>query len=303
MDYDKFDYPQLVGYPNAFVQRDKHATMSHPVTWELNTYLKPLVDALSRLRPSWKFVATRAGSNVSGVSTTDVRQCRTMIVYDGNNENLGIIDAGHTYRNGDSLLVYLYDTKRLNAKRQRGSWTQTSKLDVAIKGITKNFTPKNPTELLNEKISTLTNVLGGIRSRTGRAFNNDFQAIQSALPNFVMKHWGTISQMLRDDGIPVSEELPTLYAHMQSGVKAYEAAGNWRGALIYMRGSDYVVARKSSAMERDTTVTIIGRDELPDNYKRNLGLLKLSEVGVAIDDVGIRADADTYFVIDKEPAE
>ena len=300
MNYDHYDYIPVKEYPNVLLSRPKgqQGLGSPPFEYMLSEPMKPMVDKLTKLRPLWAFVVVSAGIMVnSSASTSNLRYVRRLQVWQSN-ELLGSIDIGTSYRGGNPTIVYQYDNDRLSARRQRGAWTQSSKLDVAVKGILKSFTPKNVAELLSAKMRMMGNAISTNSSRASREFNQDFNTISHAMPKFVMNNWDVMSEMLRGSGIGVSNDLPELFAEKKAKLDMYEAFNSSGGGVVVLtRGADYIVAERNRDGDQ---VQVFSSDTLPASIKRNLGLLKLAQNEQAVNGVGLRLDENSYFVMTKE---
>jgi hypothetical protein len=294
MDYNNYEYIELHGYKNVFRREHKSMVNPHVAVSVLHPILVPFVDALIEKRPKWKFVATNRAGTVRLDDGTTVFSYSFLKVYE-NNETIGEIDYSYTYRKDESQTSYAYDNERLAAKRQRGSWTKTTKLDKAVKDVLKAFRPKDTTEIVRERMK----IVGGTVSHTvqmeTRNFTFQYGKLSDQIPNFVMANWEMLSPMMLEAGLQFDPTLPELYETAQTAKAMGASIGQDGGGLsIIVRPNDYLVVRTSGDVEIKTS------EELPPEVRRKLGMLKLTEVKQYIPDMGIRCAEDTYFITGKD---
>jgi len=294
MDYNNYEYIELVGYKNVF--RREHKSMVNPNAQPavLHPILVPFIDALIEKRPKWKFVATQRQGMVRLDDGTPAPSYSFLKVYDSN-EILGEIDFSYTYRNNESQTSYAYDNERLAAKRQRGSWTKTTKLDKAVKDVLKAFRPKDTTEIVRDRMKLVGSTVNNTVDAEARNFGFAYGRLNGQMTNFVMSNWAMLSSMMLEAGLQFDPTLPELYEAAEVAKAMGESIGqNGSGLSIIVRPNDYLVVRTSGDVEIKTS------EELPPEVRRKLGMLKLTEVKQYIPDMGIRCAEDTYFITGKD---
>jgi hypothetical protein len=251
----------------------------------------PLIEELCKHRPQWTFKSANVSLN------TDVVAAHHFDVYE-NGQSLGEISVESGYRvDIGSVTYYRYDNPRLAHKRQRGIWTKTSKLDLAVKNILKAFHAKTLAETIVE-VERQIEVKLNENTRTANAdFDSGFRRMGAFITGYVMKHWDTIAPELKARGAPVPDDLPERLAVRNEAEATELAYRDKEGFTVITRGSDYIMVR-GFGDERETEVK--SSEQLTDNIRRNLGFLKLSEGSRIIPNVGVRLNDSTFFVIDKE---
>ena len=290
MNYERYDYLPLNGYKNVFCQIQKVHNTSTDSLNVLHNNLVPYVEELMRLKPHWKFVASRMGGAVVGPDGTRGFAWGYVNIFE-NNEHIGEIDVAYAYRNGETILNYCYDNHRLSAKRQRGGWTKTSKLPKAVKEVVKSFRPRDMTEHVNERMRAVGNLVSTIHTLKWREFNAAFLNIQKQTPHFVMRYWDQLKPLIDEYGTTYSPDLPELYGkakgteHMLSDEKTL---------TIIVRGNEYIVVRTDGGDHKSTIMT---SEELSAEVRGKLGMLKLSDVKHYVHNVGVRCAEDTYFIL------
>lgn len=290
MNYERYDYLPLKGYNNVCCQIQKvHNTSTNSLN-VLHSNLVPYVEELMRLKPHWKFVASRmAGPAVDSDGTRGFAWSYVNIFE--NNEHIGEIDISYTYRNGETILNYCYDNHRLSAKRQRGGWTKTSKLPKAVKEVVKSFRPRDTTEQVNKRMQAVSSIISTTHSSKWREFNLAFVNIQKQTPHFVMRYWDQLKPLFDEYGTPYSPNLPDIYSEAKG---AEHLLSDEKTLTIIVRGNEYIVVRTDGG---DHTSTIVTSEELSAEVRGKLGMLKLSDVKQYVPNVGIRCAEDTYFIL------
>lgn len=300
MNYEGYKYFELDGYKNVY--RREYQAQSNPYQGPavLTPKLAPLVDAILTQRPKWKFVARQRQGTVLQDDGTNTPAYGTLQVYTENDEILGELDTTYTYRGNESQLNYCYDNERLSAKRQRGSWTRSTKLDKAVKDVLKDFRPKNTNEIVRERMSLAGSVVGQVVAEAQKKFMDPYSKLNRQMTNFVMYNWAMLSPMFTAAGIEFDPELPEVYAE---AMKAKEMGESYRpdggGVTIIVRPSDYLVVRNTGKDDK-TDVQIKAPEELPAEVRRKLGILKLTELRQYVPDMGVHCAKDTYFITGKD---
>jgi hypothetical protein len=197
-----------------------------------------------------------------------------------------------------SVTYYRFDNPRLSRKRQRGIWSKTSKLDLAVKSILKAFHGKTLDESIIEYEQAITTKLSGNTHLVNREFDTGYRRISPFITQYVMNNWDVIAPELKAMGAPVPEDLFERLADRNEAEAVELAYRNKEGFTIITRGSDYVMVH-GFGDERETEVK--SSEQLTDNIRRNLGFLKLREGSAIIPNVGVRLNDHAFFVMDKEP--
>ena len=281
-DYKK--YP-IEGFPNAFVLRMPH---DHKPT---DRYV---ITELTSKRPTWEFIGTSLTRNSEGNITSN-----QFDVYE-KGERLGDITTGWTNRRGGPAEAdYRYDTPRLEKDRQRGSWTKTTDLDKAVKGILKAFTPKTLTERIETAEQAVASLARNAASRYVNGFNTIWRNSAFELMDYVVDNWDDIAEgMVARGHDPLPDEARDIYLKARGANRMLKTYNEDEGALVLIRGNDYIVVRGSGSTQ---TTEIMSSEQLPPIVRRNIGILKLHGAGMVFD-AGMREGDDTYYVYTKETA-
>jgi hypothetical protein len=299
MNYDGYTYTELDGYKNVYRREYKAQNNPYQGPAVLAPKLAPFVDAILAQRPKWKFVARQRAGTVLQDDGTNTPAFGTLQVYTENDEILGELDTTYTYRGGESQLTYTYDNERLSDKRQRGSWSKSTKLDKAVKDVLKNFRPKNTNEIVRERMSLAGSVVGQTAAEAQKKFMNPYSKLNQQMTNFVMYNWATLSPMFTKAGLEFDPELPELYAAAMKAKEMKESFAPDGGVTIIVRPSDYLVVRNTGVDDK-YDVQIKAPEELPAEVRRKLGILKLTELRQYVPDMGVHCAKNTYFITGKD---
>jgi hypothetical protein len=300
INYDGYTYTELDGYKTVYRREYKAQGNPYQGPAVLAPKIAPFVDEILTHRPKWKFVCRQRAGVVTQDDGSQIPAYGSLQVYSENDELLGELDTTYTYRNSESQLNYCYDNERLSDKRQRGSWTRSTKLDKAVKDVLKNFRPKNTNEIVRERIALVGSVVGQTASEAHKKFMNPYSKLNQQMTNFVMYNWATLSPMFTKAGLEFDPDLPEIYA---AAMKAKEMKESFfpdgGGVTIIVRPSDYLVVRNTGVDDK-TDVQIKAPEELPAEVRRKLGILKLTELRQYVPDMGVHCAKDTYFITGKD---
>lgn len=278
------------GYANVYFVREE-ANIQPNTRFLAHKYMVPFLDRLVRLRPKWVFKTHRG--TIANNSHGGIDLIATYFDVFQGDEMLGEIGVNTTARTGEVKADYLYDTERLRDGRQRGSWNKTTKMDKAVKSILKAFYPKTVGERVEEGREAVASKLNANVSRKFHQFNDLFRSLGSELTHFIMDNWEEMEPRLRAAGACVREGTLNAFEEWKTMQSLQEARSEGRGYDIIIRGSDYIM---SSVVDGDVKVDIKSTEQLPESIRRDLGLLKLTDVGTILPEIGLRQSSNTYFV-------
>ena len=278
------------GYTNVYIVRDDTRTAA-TATFHVHPESKAFIDALVAARPRWVFKSSRSNP-LDKITTIAARSFD--VFQDG--VRVGDITTTTTHRTGDPMTDYCWDNDRLQAKRLRGAWSKSTKMDVAVKNILKAFYAKTSEETIHEKEAALYTRLSRNAYDVGHTYNQKIKLLQPNLTKFLMDNWAELTPRLREAGADVDDALPKLFQEWTELEYVTAAYNTDKGCTIHVRGSDYIVVRGRG---EERQVEVKASEELPEIVRRNLGLLKLSEIGITVPNIGLRESDSTFFVMDR----
>ena len=289
----KYNYLELDGHKNIVAEYPKDRNPPEDTMFKPHPVLLEVFDKLMRQRPTWQFKA-ELPHNYQVVTNPYVLKC--FDVYDGN-EHLGDTAFWHDYT-GKTDGHITFDNHRLQAKRERGGASYSSKVDVAAKRILKAFHTKTRKERGKDAFEKVKGAVAQSINTSAFEFNRKYRPLQDHLTAFLMDNWVEASKYLESKGItPVDETVPDLYRTMKNFEAFRTSVQDATGVTVQAEGNDYLVTREYSD---DRKVEVMTNATLPDGIKAGLGMLKLLEPGSSIADIGMRVDQHTFFVLYKE---
>ena len=253
----------------------------------INPDIEPLLNKLTKERPTWRFKATaRAypGSSPLKLSRFSIYDC---------DEELGEVWLEHHWRSEE--VRFFFTNFRLDKARRRHMPNYTTKIDVAAKKIVKAFHMKTPKERAAEAMEAVRTAVSNLHNETTWPLRKAKNAIEADLYNYAARNWDELKHILSPDAQKI--DLPGL---MQSFVDTYEmakAASGGEGANVRIEpNGTYLVSRP----ENDSFDVVSYTDAtLPDHLRGALGLLKMLDDKASVAGLGLRINRNLYFVMDK----
>jgi hypothetical protein len=243
--------------------------------------MTPYLIALATKKPNWKFVGVQ-GWHIPHDEVGKTYEAYKFNVWEGKSK-LGKI---YTDRGRARKTTYYAENNRITQKRDRGSAMFTTSITKAVKNVCKEFYPATTTEIMASAISKAQGVMQDIYGDKIRAFDNRVTRILRGLEPYLLDNWETMSVIAAKECPKEVSELPLAMEEKYIAETIKDAFNNSRGTIVALHGSEYVTAH-------GTYTT----DTLPVHIKQGVGMLKLVEAGQCIRDVGVKVDADTFFVI------
>jgi hypothetical protein len=243
--------------------------------------MTPYLLALATKKPNWRFVGVQ-GWHIPHDEVGKTYEAYKFNVWEGKSK-LGKI---YTDRGRARKTTYYAENNRITQKRDRGSAMFTTSITKAVKNVCKEFYPATTTEIMASAISKAQGVMQDIYGDKIRAFDNRVTRILRGLEPYLLDNWETMSVIAAKECPKEVSELPLAMEEKYIAETIKDAFNNSRGTIVALHGSEYVTAH-------GTYTT----DTLPVHIKQGVGMLKLVEAGQCIRDVGVKVDADTFFVI------
>ena len=263
----------------------------------ISEHIQPLIEKLALKRPEWKFAASYGSFHSRDDADLIIDfEVRDFQVFD-KREVLGVVELG-SYSYKTKLHNFNIGNHRTSQALSRATSFKTSNIDKAVKLVLKHFGAKDDRELYDQAY------MNGVEklSSQAREKNNMVRRLWSnsddAAFAFIIGHWDKFLMSITDvrdrqslSKLPEIQEeallLNTLYKTGTSpGGDAY---------TICQQGDYYLMTNNGGVLEKKSG------DELPNNVRHKLGVLKLVKDGQAVSDIGFRANETTFMVFkDKE---
>jgi len=212
-------------------------------------------------------------------------------IYDGD-ESLGELWVERDWR-AESTYRFCFDNFRLKKTKKRTSYT--TKPTEAVKRIVKAFHLKTPSERASEAFGEMSRAVGEVAHAPSMALHRVKTNLQRVLFDYACHHWDEVKTY---PAIDATLDLPTLVQSEREASQAGKTFGSSGGVVVCVEANgSYLVSRRSDAGFK---VEVLQDSTLSDHLRGSLGLLKLLDDKNYIPDVGVRASARLYFVIDKQ---
>lgn len=257
---------------------------------KVHPFMVPLLKVLQIKRPNWEFVATGAGStNYDGNNDAAVLHS-DFDIYD-NGEKLASLTREH--RNGP---VYSVKSHRISAARQRGTWKFSKNLKDITGVILKNVYPSTITEIADRQYRASTSAANGASYKARNEYTRIVSKLSEPALRFLTPQWDAFMAVSdKDPGVAAAKE--KLFAAHDDAQASKAFMGITPHWMVVERPRDVIV--KPSPDKPAYTCSL---ESLPDQVKMALGLLKMADKDMIINDIGIRTDTDTFYILYDEEA-
>jgi hypothetical protein len=281
MDDIKNEYFYPMGGTSVVLEFNKNwVSYGKEGTAVVHPTMARFIDALRVKRPTWRFKSTER------VYDNERQELRNFDVYDGD-EQLGRVWTERHWRTGEDR--YCLNNHRVEASRQRGSGSFSTKVAVATKKVLDSFGVKSLDELAVDAAKKITGVLNNVYSNTSFTYSSSKQKAMKALATYIEDNWDTLKSYTTGcDHIDLRE----LREQHEAVSKAYHSLTNDGAATLFMHGDRMVMQR------HDKPSSVVTFDQLTEKQRANLGMLKLMEDKAFVAGVGMRVDSETFFLLD-----
>jgi hypothetical protein len=275
------DYFYPMGNKSVVLERQRSwHTNDKEGTAVVHPSMARFIDALRVKRPTWRFKSTER------VYGSEGQELRNFDVYDGD-EQLGRVWTECHWRTGEDR--YCLNNHRIEASKQRGHGSFSTKVGVATKKVLDSFGVKSLNEQAVDAQKVMVNVITNICSDHGYKFLTAKKKATNALTDYIVDNWEQLRVHAGADG---NADLPTLrdtYAESSAVLDSYNGTG---GTMLVTCGEQFLVWRNTSE------AALVGFDALTDKQRAGLGILKLVENKTLISNIGVRVDTDKFFLLD-----
>ena len=239
------------------------------------------IDALRVKRPTWRFKSTER------VYDVERQELRNFDVYDGD-EQLGRVWTERHWRTGEDR--YCLNNHRIEAAKQRGHGSFSTKVAVATKKVLDSFGVKSLKEQAVDAHKVMHGVVSGIASEHSYKFSMAHRKATSALDTYIVDNW---EQLRAHAGNAGHADLPALRDTRNESSAVLDTFTRSGGTMLVTCGERFLVWRSN-----DTEAKLVGFDALTDKQRAGLGILKLVENKTLISSIGVRVDTDKFFLLD-----
>ena len=258
-----------------------------PIRPYLRHGMLELLEALAAKRPLWRFVG--AGFVSSGFLTT-------FNVFDGE-EKLGKLDhtLNYNYRVSSTKRVdeFKIYNDRINSKLDRKDHKTTTKLDIAISTVLKEFGIKTTGELINDAKQHLTRLSSELSMATERKRTNAEWDLRSSIVKDLEATPEAYAHHVWYEGLG-KRFLTAAMEHQDINKLKLNITNMENGKIVIQRDDTYIVVDNvnSSSYTHQT---------LPFDIRSKLGMLKLVDPETYVEGVGVKTkDTNFYYITNNE---
>lgn len=253
---------------------------------KVHPFMVPLITELSKKRPLWTFVSHKRGTHSHPSDPNAYFVCHFDVRV--GDETIGQINRDVPWR--DPTGSYEFDSRQLRAKRTRGTSNKTKDLKKAVKLIIENFHELSYTEHLAHGQQAVTNLLYKHLSNRKYAFSQAEIKARKYTMAFLANHWDEF--LATAPSTEVCELLERYHeAQAAEAMNATVSAGV-TGAHVVLLGDKYIAKRAGS-----DSMNLYTSESLPDDLRTPVAALKLAGEGAVIEDIGVRGEGGSLFVI------
>lgn len=263
----------------------------------INEHIQPLIEKLALKRPEWRFVAScgsfHSRDDADLIIDFEVKDFQVL----DKREVLGAVELG-SYSYKTKLHNFMIGNHRTSQALSRANAYKTSNIDKAVKLVLKHFGVKDDMELYDEAYRVGVEKLSSQVREKSNMVRRLWAGSDDKAFAYILARWDEFLMSISDVRerqslirLPEIQEeallLTTLYkTGTTSGGDAY---------TICQQGDYYLMPDGAGGLTKKSA------DELPNNVRHKLGVLKLVKDGQAVSDIGFRANETTFMVFkDKE---
>jgi hypothetical protein len=260
--------------------------------WELKLHptLEPLAYAVAEKHPDWmlsvNYASRQYDNKVAWVMELQVSITAT-------EELLGQIGVETRRKRGEHAREYVFAVynKRIAEKRDRGTTFKTGKLKDALKQIHKNFYPKTLVDKIDEAWGMASNIAGRAAGQAERDVDYAHRILMEPGVRFLKdKYWEEFKSTLEDTGaIKAHTELAGLIDRANDLSDIHTKLQQHKLLTVTIKDDKYTVAKSPTEIKEYLA------DDVPEDVRRQVGMLKLVAEHEVVPGVGLRV-GEMYII-------
>jgi hypothetical protein len=263
---------------------------------------KGLVPVLEKLATKklgrWKIVGTDIAGRFSfTVPPEDLALFVNFKVYE-NDEHIGSISMRRGQRGRKSVEMFGVTSERIEKWRGSRCTKETTKEDVAIRTALKYFVPTSMDEVVQKQLKEADRVCREIRSHANNKLSR-LTAQSEMLPAFARyahANLDSFQKFMEQSGDGLKYDADTFddilrNREIVNSVAKYETA-----VVVLVDSQMHIVTKNAQGQE---TKQVFNEDDsaIPEHVRGRVGLLKLSQDGQVVENVGVRINNNTFTII------
>lgn len=276
-----YKYPNVdLSYPGLYDPYGERKTVVPPL-------MAQLVDAVAVKYPHWVVRGVKARNR------TTVVEVDTFSVLDDSNPRkiLGQIGVTSRFNKNSGLeAVFSVSCDRLEMARNRGTELKTKDLKVAMRALKDFFEPPPVSEQLDDIYEEARDVISATKLKYNGAVDAARETAFPLMQQYARRNWDhfvdtlepTDAMLIQD--LVIKEDALNAISYAQIKVKSDEVL------TVLTTDDKYVVRYKERVSAWDS-------DELPSEVRRRIGMLKLTDVHVVLEGVGVKVRNNGFVII------
>ena len=256
----------------------------------VHPFMVPLITELSKKRPLWTFVAVDSWGATSQANGTWTYTRFDVMLGD---EKLGWISSESHWRT--SARSYMFTCRKLDRARSRGTCNMTKDLKKATKTIIESFHEMSYTEYVRAARGTTSQAISRRHSSVRYAFTNSLGKGEHSIMQFIAARQEEFLASLNPVQYGMLNDLVAKYNAFAEVESVSVAYAKDKGTVVKLLGDRYITQKLGS-----TEVYTYNNENLPDNLRGPIGMLKLVGEGAVIPDIGARGAEGTFFIVPEQ---
>jgi len=248
--------------------------------------LSKVIEKLIRAKPLWKFVITETQD---GLIENEHRATNFEVFEDG--QCLGKIYK--TYNRGDYRIAV--ENHRIAETRTRRAAYSTSNPDKAVTAVKKMFYKMNLSEVTKKQAETAERMVRDVTWDKQRTVQNLEGEIGTHAKKWALGDgYSAFLQYVNERDRRILEAIDkkeAAFSEMLTVDDISRAYENGKASLVIVDGNNFII-------KRGENVGLISANDLSDDMKAKIGMLKLVQDRQFVSSVGARVSMESYIVID-----
>jgi hypothetical protein len=289
-DYIRYDYVKVAPFSNVSAEIEK-STQNKDV-W-IDEFMHPLIEKIALSHPHWDIIAYNLNFDYS-LSKLNARRFR---VFEGNHYIGSLNKDGYS-----GQYKFEVDNERIRNTRYRRGGTCTKDIKKAIKAINEHFIAPTNAEVRLRAIQSVSGMVNNEGWKRQRSFDGHFDKLTPLLRRYVVENIEAVRPALAAYGVTsdVIDDFCKRFPEVQLAQDMSNTYSSKRhGVVVLIEDGKYALC----APQTPEPYAVLNADELPDDVKRKLGVLKIvPETGTPIEAIGMRISDTVFYVLPQEQA-
>lgn len=254
---------------------------------------KEVMEYLISKYPQWDFVFVQGNRNGEKDADGRIPLFLDKVRVQAGKEVLGFIGVAY---HGTTRKVYVLN-HRTSAQRSRNQGKMfTADTKRAIQTVTKMFSRKSPTELMNEALEGVAATLRSISVAAAHCDSTHRDNVKVRAAQLVMDNRQQLLSIAEQGGMLGWAELAECLTAYDKHTEDVEQIQTVNKSYVNKTAATVVALQNSYVVHWNDTVSIFTNDTLPHELRSPLGLLKLTEPKTLLR-IGLRVNDDVYLVV------